>query len=396
MNQDTLAIIAGKNSEENSGTVNVPIHRTSTVLFPTLKAYDDAEHGKAFYKAHKNLKATDFSYGIGGTPTNFALEDAITQLEGGDKTFIYPSGLSAITMTLLTFLSSGDHVLITDSIYGPTRRFCNKELKRFGIETTYYDPMIGSKIRGLIQDNTKLIFTESPGSLTFEVQDIPAIVKVAKEKNIVTVTDNSWATSLYFKPLKHGVDVSLHAGTKYIGGHSDIILGTITTTKEHISKFSRNYIDYGVHASPDDCYLALRGLKTMPTRIKAHEEKALNIAKWLKKKPKVAKILHPAFSSCPGHKVFKRDFLGSTGLFTIILDKKYSFKELSHMIDPMKIFGIGASWGGYESLILPFDPASIRTATKWTEKGSCVRLYIGLEDEDDLKKELQDGLKRLG
>jgi cystathionine beta-lyase len=396
MKQETLAITTGKDPKENKGSVNTPVYRTSTVLFPTLKDYADADTGKDLYTNNSDSKTADFSYGLSGTPTTFALQKLMCEIDGGQHCMIAPSGLLAITTVLLSFLKTGDHILVVDTVYGPTRRFCNNELKRMGIETTYYPPAIGKDIAKLIQKNTKLVFTESPGSLTFEVEDIPAIAKAAHAKGAVVVMDNSWATGLYFKAFEHGVDVVIQAGTKYIGGHSDLLIGTITTTDEHVDTIFGTYKRLGVHTDPDSCYMAMRGIRTMPTRLKAHEQAALNIAKWLEKRPEVAKVLHPAFPSCPGHENWKRDFTGSSGLFSIILDKKYSFEALSAMIDKMKIFGIGSSWGGFESLAIVFDPRAIRTADKWTEKGSCVRLYIGLEDEGDLIKDLEGGFKRLG
>jgi cystathionine beta-lyase len=395
MKKETLAVISGKDYLKNSGAVNPPVYRTSTVLFPTLAAYRDSDNGKDFYHNADNLKTADFSYGLTGTPTTFALEKLLSEIDDADHTIVTPSGLSAITTTLLAFLSAGDHILVTDTVYGPTRRFCNKELKRLGIETTFYDPLIGAGIADLIRDNTKIVFTESPGSLTFEIQDIPAISKAAHAKGAVLILDNSWATSLYFNAFAHGVDVSIQAGTKYIGGHSDLLLGTISTTDKHVDTIFKTFKNLGVHTDPDACYMAMRGLRTMPTRLKAHEKAALNIAKWLEKRPEVAKVLHPAFASCPGHEIWQRDFTGSTGLFAIILDKKYSFEALSNMIDNMEIFGIGASWGGFESLAIVFDPQPIRTAVKWQETGSCVRLYIGLEAEEDLIRDLEKGFERL-
>jgi len=395
MKKDTKLVIAGKNYKDNFGSVNVPIHRTSTVLFPTMEAYQQSEQGKPYYKIKGNV-ATDYSYGIAGTPTTFALQNAICEIEGAKYCLIYPSGLAAITMSLLALLESGDHVLISDSVYGPTRRFCNKELSRFGVETTYYDPVVGAGIEKLIKKNTKLIFTESPGSLTFEVQDIPAITKVAKSKNIPVIIDNSWATPIYFDPFKHGVDIAMQAGTKYIGGHSDVLMGVITTNDEKLYKsLARVRKNYGINVSPDDCYLATRGLRTMGIRLRAHEESALAVAKWLESRPEVKVILHPAFPSCPGHELWKRDFTGSTGLFSFILDKKYSKEAVSAMVDNMKIFGIGASWGGFESLIMPIDPSSIRTTSKWPHKNTCIRVYIGLEDVADIIKDLEKSLERI-
>ena len=395
MKKETKLVLAGKNYKDNFGSVNIPVHRTSTILFPTLEAYSQAEQGKPYYKIKGNV-ATDYSYGTSGTPTAFALQNAICEIEGAKYCLVFPSGLAAITTTLLALLESGDHVLISDSVYWPTRRFCNKELARFGIEASYYDPLIGEGISKLIKKNTKLIFTESPGSLTFEIQDIPAITKIAKQKKIPVIIDNSWATPLYFNPFKHGVDISLQAGTKYIGGHSDVIIGVVTTNDDNLYKsLARAKKHYGITVSPDDCYLALRGLRTMGVRLKAHEETALKVAKWLGTRPEVKTILHPALPSCPGHELWKRDFSGATGLFSFILDKKYSKEAIAAMVDNMKIFGIGASWGGFESLIMPIDPSAIRTASKWPHKGNCIRIYTGLEDVSDIIKDLENGLERL-
>jgi len=394
MKPETLAIASSKNYKKNQGTVNTPIHKTSTVLFQSWQEYMEADHGGDVYNSG-NGQIADFSYGTGGTPTRFDLQKTLAEMEGAEYALVTPSGLCAITTVLLSLVGSGDNILMVDSVYGPTRRFCNKELKRLGVTTTYYDPSIGSGISELIQDNTKLVFTESPGSLTFEIQDIPAISKVCNAKDVPVIIDNSWGTSLYFKPFEHGVDISIQAGTKYIGGHSDIILGTITTNKKYIKKIFNTYKNLGVSVAPEDCYMALRGIRTMPTRIKAHEKSALNIAKWLEKHDKVKSVLHPALSSFSGHKLWKRDFGGSTGLFTIVLDKKYSYDSICDMINGMKYFGIGASWGGYESLIIHFDPSTIRTAKKWDIKETCIRLYIGLEAESDLKEDILEGLKRL-
>jgi len=397
MHHETRYIQSGKDTITAKGSVNPPIYKTSTILFPSLKAYNDAQNGIDYYGIVEGVKPTDFSYGLGGTSTTHLLQKAIAELDGGDYSIIFPSGLCAITITMLSFLSAGDHVLMTDNVYGPTRRFCNKELKKLGVETKFYDPRIGGGIRDLIKPNTKIVFTESPGSLTFEVQDIPAIVHAVKEYNpeIVVIIDNSWATPIYFKAFEHGADVSIQAGTKYIGGHSDVFLGTVTAKAniyDNIVKTSKNF---GPYTSPDECYMALRGLRTLPTRLKVHEKSALNVAKWLQKRKEVAKVLHPALPAHPDHKIFKRDFSGSTGLFSIILDKKYSSEALSVFIDSMQIFGIGASWGGYESLIIHFDPKPIRTAVAWQEEGSCIRLYIGLENEADIIEDLDKAFTRL-
>lgn len=395
MQNETKIIISGKNFKENAGTVNTPIYRTSTVLFPTLEDYNNAEIGLSCYNGDTAQKQ-DYSYGTSGTKTTFSLQKTICEIEEAKYCLVFPSGLSAITITILSLVKNGDHILISDSVYGPNRRFCNKELSKFGIETTYYDPLIGEGIANLIKENTKLIFTESPGSLTFEIQDIPAITKIAKQKNIPVIIDNSWATPIYFDPFKHGVDIALQAGTKYIGGHSDVLLGVVTTNDEKLYKsLESTRKNYGICISPDDCYLAARGLRTLAVRLKEHERNALEVANWLNTRQEVQIILHPAFPSCPGHEIWKRDFTGATGLFSFILDKEYSEAAIAKMVNGMKIFGIGASWGGFESLIMPINPASIRTATKWPYKNTCIRIYTGLESPADMIKELEEGFARL-
>lgn len=385
MKNNTLAIKAGRKNRENKNMVNTPVYRTSTVLFENLKSYHEAES-----------KRLDYSYGTTGTETAFALQDAITQIEGGYGTIVTPSGLSAITTTLLAFLKAGDHLLVTDSIYGATRRFCDKMLINFGVEVEYYDPFIGGDIKSLIKDNTKMVFTESPGSLTFEIQDIPAIVKAAHDKQVLVAIDNTWATPFYFDSFSFGVDISIQAGTKFISGHSDILIGSVCAKNEEL--FLKLYDAFhfmGNCSSPDDCYLALRGLRTMPLRMKQHEETSLKIINWLQDKKKVKEILHPSIETHKNHDIWKRDFKGSVGLFTIILDKKYSYESVCNMVDNMQIFGIGASWGGYESLIMHFSPKSIRTATKWQHEETCLRLYIGLEDYEDIIEDLQSAFLRL-
>ncbi len=395
MKKETTIITAARNYKKNLGSVNTPIYRTSTILFPNIEAYREAESGKSFYGV-EGKGTFDYSYGTSGTPTTFALQNAICKIEKTKYCSVVPSGLAAITVALLAIVKSGDHILISDSVYGPTRRFCNNELTRFGVETTYYDPLIGSDISKLIKKNTKVIFVESPGSLTFEVQDIPTISKIAKKHNIAIIMDNSWATSLYFDPYKYGIDIVVEAGTKYIGGHSDVIIGIVTINNEDYAKaINRVRKNYGMHVSPDDCYMALRGLYTLATRLRTHEDSAIRVAKWLETRKEVSLILHPAFANCPGHKFWKRDFTGSTGLFSFILDKKYSEQSISNMVNKMEIFGIGASWGGFESLIMPIDPSRIRTAVKWPHKNNCIRVYIGLENVDDIIEDLSKGLNRL-
>lgn len=394
MDLKTKAISAGREPLKSHGSVSTPVHRTSTVLFPTLKAYQEAESGKAFYD--DGVDVPDYSYGIMGTPTNFALQKAVAEIDQAKHCVIYPSGLSAITNTLLTLLKPGDHVLMVDTVYGPTRRFCNKELKRINIDVTYYDPLIGAEIKDLIQENTKMLFLESPGSLSFEIQDVPTLVDIAKAHKLITVIDNSWASGFCYNPFAHGVDLSIQAGTKYMNGHSDALFGSVTTNNsDFYGKLTRQFRNTGLHVSPDVCYLALRGLRTMPTRLKQHEAAALEVAEFLASRKEVSKILHPAFPDCPGHELWKRDFSGSTGLFAILLDQYYSFEAVSQMVDHMEHFGIGCSWGGFESLILQINPAPIRTATSWPHKETCLRLYIGLESPGDLIADLEKGLERL-
>lgn len=396
MKKETTLIHAGRSPLQHKGVVNTPVYRTSTVLFPNLKAYHDAEKGKAFYKTETLPANADYSYGITGTPTHFALQETLNALQDVPYTLLFPSGLSAITTTLLSLTKIGDHILIPDNVYGPTRRFCTKELAARGITVTYYDPCIGTGFASLIKENTTVIFTESPGSLTFEISDIPAIVKAAKKRNIPVIMDNSWATPLYFDPFALGVDMVVYAGTKYFAGHADVLIGSVSTKDEaYAAQIFQCYRNLGISLSPDDCYLTARGLRTLAVRLKQHQENALHIASHLKKYKEVARILHPALPSHPQHRLWKRDFTGSTGLFSIILDKDYSQSAIAAFVDHLSLFGIGCSWGGYESLILPFNPTAIRTSVRWQEKGSCIRLYIGLEHPDDLIADLEEGFRRL-
>ncbi len=391
----TSLVTSGKNPQAFAGSVNTPIFQTSTVIFPDLESFSKAERGRAVYPITKDAGSYDYGYGIAGTPTTFALQQALCELSGADGCVITPSGLAAITTALLAFLSSGDHVLMVDSVYGPTRRFCNKELKRQGIETTYYNPTIGSDIAALIQPNTKVIFLESPGSLTFEMQDVPAIVAVAKAHNITTIMDNSWAAPLFFQPLSHGVDVEVLAVTKYIGGHSDIILGAVLSKESHTKAINKVMHHYGTSTSPYDCSLALRGLRTVGARLKQQQETTGSLLKWIEAQPEVDKILTPQHPSDAGHDLWKRDYSGAASFFSIVLNQTYSHAQLSAMLDAMSLFMIGVSWGGYESLVIPFDPSAIRTASTWPHKGSCLRFYVGLEDAEDLIADLEAAFKRL-
>lgn len=371
---------AGREPARQHGFVNTPIYRGSTVIFPTVAA----------------LEANDqaFTYGRLGTPTVRALEEAIAELEGGHRTLLTPSGLSAIATSLLAFLAADDELLIVDSVYRPARRFCDNVLKRLGVTIIYYDPRIGGDIARLITKKTKVVFTESPGSQTFEVQDIPAIAKAAQAAGAVVILDNTWATPLYFKPFAHGADVSVQAATKYIGGHADIMLGSITMNEKTLGTVAKTHEDLGLCVGPEDVYLGLRGLRSLGVRLARHQQSALEIARWLAERPEVARVIHPGLPSDPGHTIWKRDFTGASGLFSIVL-KPVPHERLAAMLDGLSLFGMGYSWGGFESLILPFDPRAYRSATQWQAEGPALRLHIGLEDVDDLKADLDAGFARL-
>ena len=378
--QDTRLVHAGREPKRFHGFVNTPIYRGSTILFPTAAA----------------LEANDqeFTYGRLGTPTVRSLEEAIAELEGGYDTRLTPSGLSAIATTLLALLSAPDHLLISDAVYRPTRRFCDHVLTRLGVEVTYYDPLVGERIKDLIKPNTKVVFTESPSSLTFEVQDIPAIAAGAHAAGAMVVLDNTWATPLYFKSFAHGADVSIQAATKYIVGHADTMLGAITASQATWPAIARTHEDLGLCPGPEDVYLGLRGLRSLGVRLAHHQASALALAEWLEGRPEVSRVIHPALPCHPGHHIWKRDFTGASGLFAIVL-KQASKRAVSAMLDGLELFGMGYSWGGYESLIIPFDPSSYRTATKWVAEGPALRLHAGLEDIDDLKSDLEAGFARL-
>jgi cystathionine beta-lyase len=304
------------------------------------------------------------------------------------------SGKTAITSTLLALLGSGDHLLVPDSVYAPTRHFCSATLARFGIETTYYDPVIGAGIEALIRSNTRLVFTESPGSLTFEVQDIPAIAEAAHRRGCLVLMDNTWASPLFFKPFRHGVDISIQAATKYIGGHSDLMMGIVTCTEAVHDRLRRGVMEVATAAAPDDCYLALRGLRTLAARLERHQASALRIAEWLAGRPEVREVRHPALPDDPGHALWRRDFLGASGLFGFILEPRPK-AAVAAMLDGMELFGMGWSWGGYESLLIPTHPETCRSATPWRVEGVPMRIHVGLEDPDDLIRDLEAGFRRL-
>jgi len=377
---ETRLAHAGRDPSRHHGFVNTPIYRGSTVLFPSLASLE--------------ANAQEFTYGRLGTPTVKALEEAIAELEGGHRTLLAPSGLSAIATALLAFVSAGDEVLVSDSVYRPTRRFCDHVLKRLGVKTTYYDPLISGGIKKLLGDKTKVVFAESPGSQTFEVQDIPIIAKAAHEAGAVLILDNTWATPLHFKPFTHGVDVSIQAATKYIVGHADAMLGAITASEKTARAVEKAHEDLGLCPGPEDAYLGLRGLRTLGVRLARHQQSALELARWLEARPEVDRVLHPGLPSDPGHALWARDFTGASGLFAFIL-KPVSHAGLAAMLDGLTLFGMGYSWGGFESLILPFDPRDYRTATTWEAEGPAIRLHVGLEDVEDLKADLEAGFARL-
>jgi cysteine-S-conjugate beta-lyase len=380
---ETIAVSAGRMSAEHFGTVNTPVYRTSTILHSDL----------ASLKAELNEgKLKRYAYGRLGTPTTTSFEQAISALEGAARTVSLPSGLNAITTAIFAVCGAGDHLLMTDNVYGPARRFCNGALKRLGVEATYYDPLIGAGIEELFRPNTKAVFCESPGSLTFEVQDIPAIAAAAHERGISVLMDNTWATPFFFPALKRGVDIDIHAATKYIGGHSDVMMGTISANEAHAKRLVTFVNDLGLYASGDDCFLALRGLRTLAVRLRRHQEAALHLARWLEERPEVSRVLCPALESNPGHALWKRDFLGASGLFGVVL-KPVSDNALAAMIDGLKHFGIGYSWGGYESLIIPAE--FVRTATTFRAEGPVIRIHAGLEHPDDLLSDLAAGFARM-
>jgi cysteine-S-conjugate beta-lyase len=381
----TQAVQGGRRAEWTGGIVNPPVWRASTIL------YDDVAALRAGTKS--NADGMLF-YGRRGTPTQWSLADALTEMEpGAAGTMLYSSGVAALTTALLSVLRPGDQLLMTDSAYDPTRIFCDRLLTSFGIETHYYDPLIGGGIAALITERTRAIYIESPGSLTFEVQDVPAIVAVAKAHGITTLIDNTWATPLFLKTMALGVDLSIMACTKYIVGHSDAMIGSVTANAGHWQALRFTTQELGHHVGPDDAWLAARGLRTLDVRMMRHQASALEIAQWLRDQPEVAQVLHPALPDCPGHNLWQRDFTGSSGLFSFVLDGGGEAARAA-LIDGLAHFGIGYSWGGFESLAIPVDPASIRTATQWHAKGPLVRLQIGLEDPADLIEDLAAGLKR--
>ena len=368
----------GRKSGDHFGVVNTPVYRASTILYPNVAALD----------AHD----MPFTYGRRGNPTLKSLEEAINELEGATRTLFVPSGLNAVATAILSVCVSGDHLLMADTCYGPSRAFCDKTLKRFGVETTYYDPLIGAEIERLFRPNTRAVFCESPGSLTFEVQDVPAIARVAHARGASVLLDNTWATPLLYPALSHGVDLSIQAVTKYVGGHADLMMGYVAANESHAARLLEFHGNSGLYVSGDDCFLALRGLRTLAVRLKRHQETALTLTRWLQARPEVSRVLYPALESDPGHAIWKRDFKGACGLFGVVL-KPATHKAVSAMLDGLAHFGLGFSWGGYESLAVPADIK--RTAKTFDAEGPVIRIHAGLEDAGDLISDLTRGFERL-
>lgn len=375
---ETEIVTSGRDTAAQKGFVNPPIVRGSTVLYPTA---DDLI-------SHRG----EYTYGRSGTPTTRALQNALKALEGPQCAGVglAPSGMAAISTTLLAVLKGGDHLLVSDNIYRPTRNFCNDMLARYGVETTYFDPLIGKDINKLFRPNTKAIVVESPGSQSLEMPDVPAIAEVAHAHGAVVIDDNTWATPLFHRSLDFGVDISIQAGTKYIGGHSDIMFGTIAANEKTWPQIAQAVRLLGVCCGPDDVFLALRGLRTLSVRLAHHQRSGLEMARWLAARPEVQRVMHPGLESDPGHAIWKRDFTGASGLFSIVL-KPAPDKAVHALLDSLKLFGMGYSWGGFESLAILFDCSSYRTATKWAPGGPTLRLHIGLESLDDLKADLTQG-----
>lgn len=377
LSPQTRLVAAGRDYAEH-GFVNPAVYHGSTVLFPSAHALHD--------------RSQPYVYGRRGTPTSKAVEEAVALVEGGHNAKMAPSGMAAISIALLSFLKAGDHLLMVDTAYNPARQFCDGLLKNLGVETTYYDPLIGRGIASLIRPNTRVVYTESPGSQTMEVQDVPAIAEAAHKAGAVVMIDNTWGAGHYFKAFEHGADISIQAATKYLVGHSDAMMGTVTCNKATWDQFKDAYEQMGQFAGPDDMYLTLRGIHTLDVRLERHMKNAITVAEWLRGRPEVETVLYPALSNAPGHELWKRDFKGASGLFSIVL-KPCSEKAMEAFLDQLSLFGMGYSWGGFESLAIPFKPH--RTATHWNAEGHCIRFHIGLENTDDLKADLAEGFAAL-
>jgi cystathionine beta-lyase len=376
----TRLVHAGRDPGEQHGFVNTPIYRGSTVLYPT---YDAIKHRRGRY-----------NYGTSATPTMDALTSAWTELAGAAGTVVTPSGLAALTVALMAAVSAGDHLLVTDSAYRPTRQFCDGVLARYGVAVTYYDPTIGAGIAELMRPNTRAVLVEAPGSQSFEMQDIPAIAEAAHANDACVIMDNTWATPLLFPPHERGVDIAVEAGTKYLSGGSDLLIGLTSANARYYPAVRRTFDHFAMCAGAEDIFLALRGMRTMSLRLREHGRAGLEMARWLQARPEVLRVLHPGLPEDPGHAIWKRDFSGASGLFGVIL-KPVPETAVAAMLDDLQLFGMGFSWGGFESLVIPFDCAGYRTATRWSPGGPALRFHIGLEDTADLKADLDAGFARL-
>ena len=383
MDVETRLAHAGRDPDRQFGVVNPPVYRASTIVYPTLAEFQNRDH----------RKYTTFSYGIDGTPTTAALAEAVAELSGGHRTLVLSSGLAAATHALTAFVGQGDHVLATDAIYGPTRQFCTDVLQRFGVEVTFYDPAVGAGIAALIRPRTRVVYLESPGSQTFDLQDVPAVARVARERGVITIVDNTWATPLYFRAFEHGVDVEVQAGTKYLAGHSDLLIGLLTARDEGLFRTLKDAVALsGDCTSPDVCYETLRGLRTLGVRMRRHAESALAVAQWLAAQPAVARVLHPALPGDPGHPVWKRDFRGASSLFGVLL-RTADEGAVAAFLNGLRVLRLGASYGGFESLAYVSRP--VRTARPWTERCTLLRIHVGLEAVADIVADLAAGLARL-
>ena len=384
MKIDTRLVHAGRDPDKNFGVVSPPVYRASTIIFRSMAEFEN----------RAERKYTGFSYGLSGTPTTMALAETLAEISGGARGIPTSSGLSAVTQTLTSLLKAGDHVLLPDTCYGPTRVFGTAVLPRFGVDVQFYDPQIGKGIAALLKPTTRVVYCESPGTATFEVQDVPAIAEVAHARGALLVLDNTWGSPINFRSFEHGVDIEVQAGTKFLAGHSDLLMGSIVTRTDELFRTVKDGVSaFGDGIAPDVCYEVMRGIRTLGVRMRQLEASALEIARWLETRPEVARVLHPALPKHPGHEIWKRDFRGSSSLFGVVLKSTHA-PAIAAMLDGMRLFRIGASFGGFESLITP--PRPERTATRWQPDGYLLRMHVGLEAVDDLIADLEAGFKRLG
>ena len=383
----SMLLRIGRDPRKQRGVVNPPIYRASTIIYDSLEEFDS--------RGERRFDHDEVVYGLNGTPTTFAFEEAMAEIEGAERALALPSGLAAVAVAFLCCVKSGDHVLVADTVYQPTRTFCLTALEKFGVETTFYDPRVGDGISKLFRPNTRLVFMESPGSLTFEIQDVPAISAAARSAGIPAALDNTWATPLLFRPFDHGADISIQAATKYIGGHADLMLGTVSASGDLALEVRKVAYRFGYCVGPEECYLGLRGLRTLAVRLERHQQNGLRLARWLEKRPEVHQVLHPALEGHPDHAIWKRDFRGACGLFSVVLNRPYPRSAIAAMVEGYELFGLGASWGGYESLVMPGYPEKLRTASTWKAPGPLIRYHAGLDDPDDLIADLEAGFERL-